>query len=65
MQRWKRSISEFSRPLYAWNYRGTTAETFFVLRNIQGRKWGITECLWPIPNTEMERNSNLIQNPGW
>ena len=65
MQRWKLSVSEFSRPLYAWNYRGTAAESFFVLRNIQGRKWGITECLWPINILELEANMNLIQNPGW
>jgi len=65
MQRWKRSVTEFSRPLFAWNVRGTTAETFFVLRNIQGRRWGITECLWPIEKSEMERNTNLIQNQGW
>lgn len=65
MQRWKRSVSEFSRPMYAWNYQGTTAETFFVMKNIQGRKWGITECLWPIENTELLKNELLIQNPGW
>ena len=65
MQRWRRSIKEFSRPIYAWNYQGTTAESFFVLRNIQGRKWGLTECLWPMNNWERERNPNLIQNPGW
>ena len=65
MQRWKRSTSEFSRPLYGWNFRGTSAESFFVLRNIQGRAWGITESLWPINSIELERNTKLIQNPGW
>ena len=65
MQRWKRSITEFSRPLYGWEYQGTIAESFFVLKNIQGRKWSITDCLWPIDNREMERNAKLIQNPGW
>ena len=65
MQRWKRSIVEFSRPVYGWNRLGNTAETFFILKNIQGRNWGVTECLWPIDNTEMERNAKLIQNPGW
>jgi len=65
MQRWKRSVSEFSRPLYGWNYMGTNAETFFVLKNIQGRKWSITDYLWPIDNREFARNGRLIQNPGW
>jgi hypothetical protein len=65
MQRWKRSVTEFSRPLYAWNGQGASAETFFVLTNVQGRKWSISDCLWPIDSKEMERNANLIQNPGW
>jgi len=65
MQRWKRSVNEFSRPLYGWNYLGASAEAFFVQKNIQGRKWSITQCLWPIDNTEMIRNAQLIQNPGW
>ena len=65
MQRWKRSVNEFSRPLYGWNISGTTAETFFYHQIIQGRKWSITDCLWPIDNREMEKNARLIQNPGW
>ena len=65
MQRWKRSISEFSRPLYGWNYLGTNAAAFFNRTIVQGRNWSITDCLWPIDNREMERNAKLIQNPGW
>ena len=65
MQRWKLSIVEFSRPLYGWNIRGTDEISFFNHQIIQGRKWSITDCLWPIDNSAMERNAKLIQNPGW
>ncbi|MGI6522118.1 MAG: RagB/SusD family nutrient uptake outer membrane protein [Fermentimonas sp.] len=65
MQRWKRSITEFSRPIYGWNYLGTNATSFFNHTIVQGRKWNLTSCLWPIDIKEMERNPNLIQNPGW
>jgi len=65
MQRWKYSVSQFSYPIYGWNYLGLNAETFFQQTIIQGRKWSITDCLWPIDNREIERNANLIQNPGW
>ena len=65
MQRWKRSVEEFSRPLYGWNVSGTNADAFFRHQIIQGRQWSISDCLWPIDNREMIRNGRLIQNPGW
>lgn len=65
MQRWKRSVHEFSEPIWGWNYAGRNASSFFSQTLIQARKWSITDCLWPIDKGEMEKNSNLIQNPGW
>ena len=65
MQRWKRSVDEFSKSVYGWNRTGTTAQSFFELKNLQGRKWSITDCLWPIDNRGLEKNAKLIQNPGW
>ena len=64
-QRWKRSISEYSRPIYGWNYQGVNPQSFFIHTIVQGRNWTITDCLWPIDNREIDRNSKLIQNPGW
>ena len=63
--RWKTAVSQYSRPIWGWNYLGTTPETFFSLQNVQGRKWSISDCLWPIRTSEMNANANLIQNPGW
>jgi hypothetical protein len=65
MTRWKKAISEYSRPIWGWNYLGTTPGSFFTLQNVQARKWSITDCLWPIKTDEMNKNANLIQNPGW
>jgi len=65
LQRWKRSVSEFSKPIWGWNYSGTNSTAFFSQRIVQARKWSITDCLWPIDNKEIEKNNYLIQNPGW
>jgi len=65
MQRWKRSIVEFSRPIYGWNYLGTNATSFFTQTIVQNRQWSITDCLWPIDKVEIDKNANLVQNPGW
>jgi hypothetical protein len=65
MQRWKRSTVEFSRPIYGWNYIGTNATSFFTQTIVQNRQWSITDCLWPIDKVEIDKNANLVQNPGW
>ena len=65
MQRWKRSVIEFSKPVWGWNYLGTNSTSFFVQNIVQGRKWSISDCLWPIDINEMDKSRILIQNPGW
>ena len=65
MRRWKRSVAEFNKPVYGWNYLGQTPEAFFVEGIVQPRSWTKSQDLWPIDKSEMEKNSKLIQNPGW
>jgi len=65
MLRYKRAIQEFSAPVMGWTYTGTTAQSFFVLKALQTRKFTVRDCLWPIDLNEMNTNGNLIQNPGW
>jgi hypothetical protein len=63
--RWKKAVTRYSNPVWGWNVRGRDAGTFFEQTIVQGRKWSISDCLWPIKQSEMESNANLIQNPGW
>jgi hypothetical protein len=65
MIRWKKAPSEFSAAIYGWNHLATSAVDFFQLSLKQGRKFSITDCLWPIDLAELNINNNLIQNPGW
>ncbi|MDR3247106.1 MAG: RagB/SusD family nutrient uptake outer membrane protein [Prevotellaceae bacterium] len=65
MHRYKKATSEFSSPIMGWNYYGATAERFFVVMPKQARRFLIKDYLWPLGITEMDKNSNLIQNPGW
>lgn len=65
MLRYRRAPQEFSSPVIGWNYDGATAEFFFQQRMLQFRMFTLNDCLWPIPSTELTKNSKLIQNPGW
>ena len=64
-RRLNRASQEFSGPVYGWNYLATTPEVFFKEKIVQSRTWSGTQNLWPIDSKEMERNSKLVQNPGW
>jgi len=67
MLRYKRAPREFSRPIYGFNSMGVDigdqVGTGPELKQI--RNFTITDCLWPIPISEMNIQGGLIQNPGW
>ncbi|MDR3245051.1 MAG: RagB/SusD family nutrient uptake outer membrane protein [Prevotellaceae bacterium] len=62
---YKQAVSEFSKPIRGWNTKGTNAQSFFFTGNVQLRRFTPTNYLWPIPENELNINSNLKQNPGW
>jgi hypothetical protein len=65
MHRHKRALTEFSSSVMGWSYDGYNAEYFFVLKPVQTRRFLFRDLLWPLSVSEMNINSNLIQNPGW
>ena len=66
MQRHKRAHREFATGIQGWSYLGENFNSFFVLNtNLQSRRFGITDYLWPIRLDELNTNANLVQNPGW
>ncbi|GHT24824.1 hypothetical protein FACS189430_10460 [Bacteroidia bacterium] len=65
MLRYRRAPQEFSSPVIGWNNDGANAESFFQQKMLQFRMFTLKDCLWPIPSTELLKNSKLIQNPGW
>jgi hypothetical protein len=65
MRRYKRATAEFSAPVIGWDPRGLNADRFFVLKVKHARRFLNKDYLWPIRFSDMEVNSNLVQNPGW
>jgi hypothetical protein len=64
MVRTRKATEEFSTPAIGWN-AGSTGEDFFKLQILQSRMFTLRDCLWPIDDNELDKNSQLIQNPGW
>lgn len=67
LRRWKEAVKEYNlTPVQGWNYQGETVEEFYNVQTIYNeREYSMKHYLWPISNTAILRNPNLVQNPGW
>ena len=63
LRRWK---VELPSEIKGWNIKGETAETFYRVNVLFGRsKFTYKDYLWPLKVEAIQKNPNLLQNPGW
>jgi hypothetical protein len=65
MYRTRKAVAAFSAPIMGWNYQQAYIYDFFTLSPKQTRRFMVRDYLWPISISEINKNSNIIQNPGW
>ncbi|MGN1212142.1 MAG: RagB/SusD family nutrient uptake outer membrane protein [Candidatus Cryptobacteroides sp.] len=65
LRRWKEAETVLNGKFYGMNYNGTTAETFYQLTAYQTRVYKKSYYWFPIHQTELDKNENLVQNPYW
>ena len=65
MIRHKRAVQEFNFPIFAWEGEALTPSEYFVLSIKDARTFRDANYLWPMHIDELNRNRNLVQNPGW
>ncbi|RVT79758.1 RagB/SusD family nutrient uptake outer membrane protein [Flavobacterium sufflavum] len=66
IRRWKKATQEFNEPIKGWNVYGITEANYYqVVTLSQQRFVAPRDYFWPIEETTLIRNPNLIQNPGW
>lgn len=64
--RWKEAGRYFTSPMKGFNTTGVDPEQFYVIMTLQQRKWeSPRDYLFPLPLSDINRNPNLAQNPGW
>ena len=64
--RWKEGSRYFTSPVRGWNTTGVDPEQFYLLMTLQNRVWQTPrDYLMPLPLWDINRNPNLVQNPGW
>lgn len=63
LRRWK---VELPSIVQGWNVKGKTAEEFYRITTLFERpRYNYRDYLWPLRIDAIQKNPNLVQNPGW
>ncbi|MDN3665162.1 RagB/SusD family nutrient uptake outer membrane protein [Algibacter miyuki] len=65
LRRWKKAAEEMNEPVTGWNVWQQSAENYYVPTIVWDQKFGLKDYFWPIKDSYIEQNPNLVQNLGW
>ncbi|MGQ1948728.1 RagB/SusD family nutrient uptake outer membrane protein [Geofilum sp. OHC36d9] len=71
LRRWLDAPEAYNQPIVGMNVRAKSSErekyyTRTTLNNnLTQRTWSFKMYFWPIPKSALDKNSRLVQNPGW
>lgn len=64
--RWKEASTELNKAITAWNVNGTEPTSYYQFTTVfQQRFISPRDYFWPIPQSALNQNPNLVQNIGW
>ncbi|MDR2037616.1 MAG: RagB/SusD family nutrient uptake outer membrane protein [Bacteroidales bacterium] len=65
IRRWKRGHELIPGPIRTWNIEADNEAEYYQVINIDNLTFSTKDYLWPIKTSEMQKNTNLVQNPYW
>lgn len=69
IRRWKTAAQELAVPIKGWTTNidepNPKVEHYYTQKNVTLLRFTEKDYLWPIPDDELFRNPNLVQNYGW
>lgn len=65
IRRWKRAREILNQPIQGWDIDQEAPNGYYRVTTIFTPKFTTRDYFWPIRETELTRNTNLDQNPGW
>jgi hypothetical protein len=65
LRRWKLSEEYMNRPIRGWDVTGETAVDYYQVQEIYQLKYEKKDYFWPIKQSTLLKNQNLVQNYGW
>jgi len=65
VRRWKKASSLFNEPVVGWTLLEKDAKNFYQPKVLYVPSFNIRDYFWPIKESELTKNPNLVQNIGW
>ncbi|WP_372934119.1 RagB/SusD family nutrient uptake outer membrane protein [Mariniphaga sediminis] len=65
LKRWKLSKDYMNKTIKGWSTGYNSIENYYVVKDVNKQTYSMKDYLWPIRESEIIKNPNLIQNPGW
>ena len=65
LRRWKKAATELNKPIMGWNVSQAFAESYYVPTLIWNQRFQLRDYFWPIRDSYITQNRNLVQNLGW
>jgi hypothetical protein len=66
LRRWKDAMRYANQPVQGWDFQGVKVDEYYqIVTYYTNRNYTMKDYLWPLWNTSITKNSNLVQNPGW
>lgn len=65
LRRWKKAAEEMNEPVTGWNVWQASEANYYVPTIVWDQQFGLKDYFWPIKDSYIEQNPNLVQNLGW
>ncbi|WP_132129999.1 RagB/SusD family nutrient uptake outer membrane protein [Anseongella ginsenosidimutans] len=65
LKRWKKAPQVLSQPITGWDIYQEDAATYYRVRLIFNQQFRMRDYFWPVRESELLINRNLVQSPGW
>jgi hypothetical protein len=63
--RWKTAIKEQNRLIQGWDVSKTEVNDYYTVTTLYTQSFTYRDYLAPIPESDLTKNPQLVQNPGW
>ncbi|NLX67617.1 MAG: RagB/SusD family nutrient uptake outer membrane protein [Bacteroidales bacterium] len=65
LRRWKTARELLNQPIQGWSLFNTDNADIYKPMTIFSQRFGLKDYFWPIAESELARNTNLVQSLGW
>jgi hypothetical protein len=65
IRRWMTAMNEYKTPVMGWDLMQSAPAYFYTPQVLFRQQFGVKDYFWPIRNSDITVNPNLVQNTGW